>query len=147
MTCLECKKPLSYLDHRQSMERFRAELCKNHYNRMDRLVRRQEIPEAAVMLYYGLKEAGIPSMLAWWDGRRTVDLAISRVKLNIEIDRGLRSLTAEQAIVELEATMQAFQHGFSTIRIPEMLIRNHLQDTIEYIRGIIEGLRANIKVV
>lgn len=147
MSCLECNRPLNYLDHRQSMERFKAALCESHFKRVDRLIRQQGIPEAAVVLYYGLKEAGIPSMLAWWDGKKTVDLAISRVKLNIEIDRGHKPLTAEQAICELESTMEAFKNGFTTIRIPELLIRYHLQDTIENIRGIIEGLKANIKVV
>ena len=147
MTCLECKKPLNYLDHRQSMDRFQAELCKTHFVRVERLVRRDEIPEEAVILYYGLKAAGIPGMLAWWDGKKTVDLAISRVKLNIEIENETRNWTAETAISELESTMEAFKNGFTTLRIPGLLIRNHLHDTIENIRGIIEGLRANIKVV
>ena len=33
------------------------------------------MPAEAGMLYYGLKEAGIKPMLAWWDGKKFVDLA------------------------------------------------------------------------
>jgi hypothetical protein len=147
MTCLECNKKLSYLDHRASMDLFQAELCASHRIRLERLIRKGHIPTEAVMLYYGLREAGIRPMLAWWDGKKTVDLALSRVKLNIEIDRGLESLTHEQAMYELEQTMHSFRNGFTTIRIPDFLIRNHLRETVANVLGIMEGLKANLKVV
>jgi very-short-patch-repair endonuclease len=105
------------------------------------------MPEEAGMLYYGLKQAGIKPMLAWWDGKKTVDLAISRVKLNIEIDQGYESLSHQQAMNDLEETMHSFRNGFTTIRIPHFLIRNHLGETVNNILGIMDGLKANIKVV
>ena len=147
MTCLECQKKLSYLDHRTSMDLFQAELCAAHRGRLELLIRKGTIHPEAVMLYYGLRAAGARPMLAWWDGKKTVDLALSRVKLNIEIDRGLEAMTHEQAMHELEQTMHSFRNGFTTIRIPDFLIRNHLRETVGNVIGIMEGLKANLKVV
>lgn len=147
MTCLECQKELSYLDHRASIELFQVELCPNHRKRLEKLLKTSHIPIEAVMLYYGLKEAGVRPMLAWWDGKKTVDLAISRVKLNIEIDKGYESLSHQQAMEELEETMHSFRSGFTTIRIPDFLIRKHLKETVASVQGIMEGLRANIRAV
>ena len=147
MTCLECEKELSYLDHRRSMESFQAELCPKHRQRMERLLAQTGVPVEAVMLYYALRQEGIRPMLAWWDGKKTVDLAISRVKLNIEVDPGGETLTPDQAIQELEETMNSFKSGFTTLRIPHFLIRNHLSQSVGYIMGIVEGLRENIRVV
>ena len=147
MTCLECNTQLSYLDHRRSMDQFGAELCDRHLHRMERLIRDHRVPAEAVILYYLLLENGTRAMLSWWDGKQTVDLALSRVKLNIEIDTGGRPLTHNQALHQLEETMHSFKNGFTCIRIPDYLIRNYRQDTLVYLQGIIGGLKSNLKVV
>lgn len=144
---MECKKELGYLDHRYAMERFGAELCQDHVSRLERLIKSHHTPAEAIMLYYRLKEAGVSAMLAWWDGKRTVDLAVSRAKLNIEIDCGFEGMTHDQALHGLEQSMHSFRNGFTTIRIPDFLVRNYLSETTSNILGIIEGLKANIKVV
>lgn len=147
MTCLECNKELSYLDHRKSMELFQTELCPTHRTRLERLIKQKNTSLEAVLLYYGLREAGIKPMLAWWDGKKMVDLAINRVKLNIEIDQAYESISHAKAMYELESTMHSFRNGFTTIRIPHFLIRDHLKETVQNIHGIMEGLKENIKVV
>ncbi|MGB5498787.1 MAG: hypothetical protein WBM77_07645 [Maribacter sp.] len=147
MTCLECSKTLDYLRHRNSMERLGVELCEQHQTRMVKLIESNNTPVEAIQLYYGLKEAGIRSMLEWWDGKKSVDIAISRVKLNIEIDAEYQMLTHEQAINDLERTMHSFKNGFTTIRIPHVLIKHYLKETVNNILGIMEGLKANIKVI
>ena len=86
-------------------------------------------------------------MLEWWDGKKSVDIAFSRVKLNIEIDMEYQMLTHEQAMNDLEETMHSFQNGFTTIRIPKSLIKYYLNETVNNILGIKEGLRANIKAI
>ncbi len=147
MTCLECEKELSYMDHRRSMEMFQLELCPRHRKRLERLLSRSELPVEAVILYYGLKQEGIRPMLAWWDGKKTVDLAISRVRLNIEIDRGYESMSYRQAMEELETNLFAYRDGFTHIRIPRDLIRNHLSETVDVIYRVMEDLRARTRVV
>ncbi len=135
------------MDHRMSMESYGVELCARHRERMDKLIRQNNTPIEAIRLYYGLKEAGVNPMLEWWDGKKSVDIAFSRVKLNIEIDTEYHMLTHDQAINDLEETMHSFQDGFTTIRIPNMLIKHYLKETVNNILGIKEGLRANTKVI
>lgn len=135
------------MDHRMSMESYGVELCSRHRERMDKLIRQNNTPIEAIMLYYGLKEAGVNPMLEWWDGKKSVDIAFSRVKLNIEIDSEYHMLTHDQAINDLEETMHSFQNGFTTIRIPNMLIKHYLKETVDNILGIKEGLRVNSKVI
>ncbi|MGB5555433.1 MAG: hypothetical protein WBM83_12295 [Flavobacteriaceae bacterium] len=147
MNCLECNKELGYIDHKDAMDSLGVELCEQHLLRMNKLIQQHETPLEAIQLYYGLKEAGISAMLEWWDGKKSVDIAISRVKLNIEIDTKYHMLTHEQAINDLEEAMHSFKNGFTTIRIPHVLIKHYLKETVTNIIGIMEGLRANIKVI
>ena len=147
MNCLECNKELGYSDHKNSMDALGVELCEQHFIRMEKLVEQHETPLEAIQLYYGLKESGVNAMLEWWDGKKSVDIAISRVKLNIEIDTKYHMLTHEQAINDLEEAMHSFKNGFTTIRIPHVLIKHYLKETVSNILGIMEGLRANIKVI
>ncbi len=147
MTCLECNIELGYVDHKNSMDSLGIELCEQHRSRMEKLIDQNGTPLEAVQLYYGLKEEGVNAMLEWWDGKKSVDIAISRVKLNIEIDCEYHMLTHEQAINDLEEAMHSFKNGFTTIRIPHVLIKHYLKETVFNIIGIMEGLRANIKAI
>jgi hypothetical protein len=129
------------------METLGLELCAAHQKRMHRLIAQKDTPIEAIQLYYGLKDAGVNAMLEWWDGKKSVDIAISRVKLNIEIDTKYHMMTHEQAINDLEEAMHSFKNGFTTIRIPHVLIKHYLKETVNNILGIMEGLKANIKVI
>ncbi|MDO1514486.1 hypothetical protein Q2T41_17675 [Maribacter confluentis] len=147
MTCLECKKELGYIDHKNAMDTVGVELCSKHYKRIELLIKQHDTPLEAVQLYYALKEAGVNSMLEWWDGKKSIDIAISRVKLNIEIDSKYDKLTEHEAINNLEEAMHSFRNGFTTIRIPHIVVRYYLNETVNNIIGIMEGLKANIKVI
>ncbi len=147
MNCLECNRELSYVDHRNAMDTIGVELCLQHKVRILKIMEINNTPVQAVQLYYGLKQAGVNPMLEWWDGKKSVDIAISRVKLNIEIDSEYEMLTHEQAMNDLEQTMHSFKNGFTTIRIPHILIKHYRKETVRNIIGIMEGLRANIKTI
>lgn len=147
MKCLECKKELSYIDHKNSIDNYGVELCKQHQNLMRKLVKNNNTPTEAIQLYYGLKASDVSPMLEWWDGKKSIDIAISRVKLNIEIDTEYEMMTHEQAINDLEETMHSFKNGFTTIRIPHVLIKYYLKETVDNILGIMQGLKANIKAI
>ncbi|MDT7830485.1 hypothetical protein RQM65_17585 [Pricia sp. S334] len=147
MTCLECKKELGYTDHKISMDTLGVELCAGHQKRITKLIDTHGTPREAIQLYYGLKEAGVNAMLEWWDGNKSIDIAISRVKLNIEIDTEYHMLTHEQAINDLEKAMHSFKNGFTTIRIPHVLIKYYLKETVINILGIMDGLRVHLKAI
>jgi len=147
MTCLECSKKLSVLDYNSSVDSLGVELCPHHKKRIEDLMEQKGTSLEAVQLYYGLKRAGVAAMLDWWDGKKSIDIAISRVKLNILIDSKYHMMTHEQAINNLEETMHSFKNGFTTIRIPHFLIQHYLKETVNNIIGIMEGLKANVKVI
>ena len=109
------------------MDIFEVELCERHTDLMLQLQEKHDTPVEAIQLYYGLKEAGVNAMLEWWDGKKSIDIAISRVKLNIEIDTEYHMLTHEQAINDLEEAMHSFKNGFTTIRIPHDLVTYYLK--------------------
>ena len=147
MTCLECKKNLGYVDHKNAMDSLGVELCAKHHKRMQELIQKNDTPLEAIQLYYGLKEAGVIAMLEWWDGEKSIDIAISRVKLNIEIDSEYEKMTEADAINNLEEAMNSFKNGFTTIRIPHIVVRYYLNETVKNIIGIMEGLKTNIKMI
>ncbi|HDZ15621.1 hypothetical protein LCGC14_1008020 [marine sediment metagenome] len=147
MTCLECNKELSYDAHRKAMDRLGVELCEMHQRRIIKLIEINKTPREAIQLYYGLKESGVNAMLEWWDGTKSIDIAISRVKLNIEIDTEYHMMTHEQAINDLEEAMHSFKNGFTTIRIPHVLIKYYLKETVVNILGIMDGLRVHLKAI
>ncbi len=147
MKCLECKKTLSSSEHKNAMDLYGVSLCKRHKERMDNLHKQNNTPIEAIKLYYALKQEGANPMLEWWDGKKSVDLAFSRVKLNIEIDTDYHMLSHEQAILDLTNMMHSFQDGFTTIRIPHTIIKHFLRETVDNIIGIKEGLRARTRVI
>ena len=111
------------------------------------MIEKHRTPIEAIQLYYGLKQANVRPMLEWWNGKRSVDIAISRAKLNIIIDTEHERMTHEEAMHDLEDTMHSFKNGFTTIRIPKTLIQHYLLETIQNVIGIVEGLKANARPI
>lgn len=147
MACIDCNKNIDYDTFKNSTETLGVELCERHTRLIQKVIQENNTPVEAVQLFYALKEAGANPMLEWWDGNKSVDIAISRVKLNIEVDTDYQLITHEQAIQDLEEAMHSFKNGFTTIRIPHVVIKYYLKDTVTNILGIIQGLRSNIKVI
>jgi len=147
MACIDCNKNIGYDAFKKSTQTLGVELCERHTQLIKKVILENDTPLEAVQLFYALKEAGANPMLEWWDGHKSVDIAISRVKLNIEIDTDYQLITHEQAIQDLEEAMHSFKNGFTTIRIPHIVIKYYLKDTVNNILGIIQGLKANIKVI
>ncbi len=147
MACIDCNKNIGYDTFKNSTETLGVELCERHTRLIEKVIAENNTPLEAIQLFYALKEAGANPMLEWWDGQKSIDIAISRVKLNIEIDTDYQMITHKQAINDLEEAMHSFKNGFTTIRIPHVVIKYYLKDTVNNVLGIIQGLRANIKVI
>lgn len=147
MKCKDCDKAIGYQQHKESMDSLGVELCERHTRLIKKIILDNNTSVEAIQLFYALKVAGANPMLEWWDGKKSVDIAISRVKLNIEIDNDYNMITHEQAINDLEEAMHSFKNGFTTVRIPHLAIKYYLEDTVENILGIVTGLKANIKAI
>ncbi|KPM33578.1 Hypothetical protein I595_481 [Croceitalea dokdonensis DOKDO 023] len=147
MACIDCNKKIGYEQATHSKEILGVELCERHTRIIKKVILEHNTAVETIQLYYALKQAGANPMLEWWDGSKSVDIAISRVKLNIEIDMGHELITHEQAIQDLEEAMHSFKNGFTTIKIPHLVVKYYLNDTVTNILGIIQGLKANLKVI
>lgn len=147
MICKDCGKGIEDHQYRDSMDSLGVHLCERHTRLIQKLIQDNRTPEEAVVLFYALREAGANPMLEWWDGKKSVDIAISRVKLNIEVDTEYTLISHDQAIIDLEETMCSFKDGFTTIRVPHLAVRHYLEDIVQNILGIISGLKAHTKVV
>lgn len=147
MTCKDCEKRIGHQQYRESLDSLGVQLCERHTRLIKKVILDNNTPLEAIHLFYALKEAGAYPMLEWWDGKKSVDIAISRVKLNIEIDKDYNMITHEQAISDLEDAMHSFKNGFTTVRIPHLAIKYYLEETVQNILGIISGLKANIKAI
>lgn len=147
MKCIECKQSLNPEIHAWGTTLFGTELCEKHISRLEKLRSTNGTPIEAIKLYYALKTSGVQPMLEWWDGKRFVHLAISRVKLNIEIDTEYQMITPEHAITHLEDAMCSYKNGFTTIRIPHVLIKDNINETLNTILGIIAELKVTVKII
>ena len=126
MKCRECQTTISYQEHADSLKALGIPLCAKHLGLFQQVMNSFDTPIEALHLYFALKDCGANPMLEWWDGKRSVDIAISRVKLNIDIGTDYEMMTHEQALTELEAAMISYKNGFTNIRIPHVLVKYHL---------------------
>lgn len=93
-------------------------------------------PEA-VKLYNALKKEKVPAYLEKWDGYKHIDIAIPEAMINIEIDGSHHNLHSKQALADLKRTYFSFKKGYFTLRIPNSLIREHLDEVVDLVIEIL----------
>lgn len=139
MGCVLCNVWLSEEIFDFSNKHFGWALCMNHQNFI-RDYKEKSSPET-IQLYLALCARGVPAQLEKFDGFKTIDIAIPRYKLNIEVDGGHHHFDSSQALTDLMRTYYSFIKGYYTIRIPNALVLNHLNDTARVISEMLETHR------
>ncbi len=76
-----------------------------------------------------LESCGWKVELEKWDGYKHIDIAITEVKVNIEVDGSQHNLSKRQALADIQRTYHSFKRGYITLRIPNILVRD--AETIE----------------
>jgi hypothetical protein len=99
----------------------------------------------AVQLYFALKERGVPAELEKYDGFKHIDIAITKAKVNIEVDGGHHNYNNRQALSDLKRTYHSFLKGYLTLRIPNSLVREHLEETADYLTDFLVENRERLK--
>jgi len=89
--------------------------------------------EEAIELYFALKRRNVPAELEKVDGFKSIDIAVPHAKVNIEVDGGHHSYNSEQAFTDLKRTLYSFRKGYYTLRVPNSLVRNNLEETADLI--------------
>jgi very-short-patch-repair endonuclease len=123
--CNICKNPISNDEYRFSKNNFDKPLCKRH----------QPTPEATKLGHILNKIHHCPVEFEKKVGRIHIDIAITDAGVNIEVDGKHHNLNPKQALSDLKRTYYSFKNGFTTLRIPNCLVRddNTIKETADYI--------------
>lgn len=82
----------------------------------------------AEILKGALEDRGVKVYVELHDGFKTIDLAIPRAKINIEVD-GIQHLTdPKQILSDLSRGFYSHKNGYDTMHIQNEMIRTHLDD-------------------
>ena len=95
----------------------------------------------AQLLFDALEKRGIKSQLEYFDGHKTVDIAVLDAKIFIEID-GLHHYTHPEQI-KADFKRNHFSDGddIDTFRVPNELVENHLEEIVDGIAEVIKERR------
>jgi very-short-patch-repair endonuclease len=93
------------------------------------IVNKTKVPTAeAQLLKKALEQNGIQVYKELNDGHKTIDLAIPRARLNVEVD-GIQHLTdPKQILADLNRGYYSHKNGYSTMHIPNEMIHRHLNE-------------------
>ncbi len=142
MECSSCDDYISKKERDYSIKNHGRPLCRDcqeDYNPLKQKYQKKKgtsTPEAK-KLYETLIKMGIPAKLEQWDGYKSIDIAIPEFKINIEVDGMHHSYNKKQALSDLKRTFHSFKKGYTTIRIPNPLIKEDLYETAKYIKKLI----------
>ena len=86
-----------------------------------------------VDLYFALKLRGFEPDLEKFDGHKHVDIVFERPKLHIEVDGIQHNQNPKQAFSDIKRTFYSIVDGYITLRIPNVLIREELNETASFL--------------
>lgn len=97
-----------------------------------KIINKYTVPtKEARALQNALEEKGIRVYVELNDGFKTIDLAIPKARLNIEVD-GIQHLTdPKQILTDLARGYYSHKNGYDTMHIPNEMIRLHLKEISE----------------
>lgn len=86
-----------------------------------------------INLYFSLRDRGVPAQLEKFDGYKNIDIAVAEAKVNIEVDGAHQLNNTDDAFADLQRTFYSFKKGFLTLRIPNVLVKQNLNQTADYL--------------
>jgi|SRR3989344_4424463 len=96
---------------------------------MLKIINRSTVPtKEAMLLKKALEKQGVLVYKELDDGHKTIDLAIPKAKLNVEVD-GIQHLTdPNQIVTDLSRGYYSHKNGYDTMHIPNEMILRHLKE-------------------
>lgn len=82
----------------------------------------------ALSLKKALEDKGVLVYKELHDGFKTIDLAIPKAKINIEVDGIQHLINPKQILADLDRGYYSHKNGYDTIHIQNEMIRNHLEE-------------------
>ena len=135
--CLECGNSISLGVMEFSTEVHGVSLCLKHQI----WIAESSASTEAVSLYFALKANKVPVELEFWDGKKTIDIAIPG-KLYIEVD-GEQHNEPEEALTDFLKTLHAWKDKIPTFRISNAHVRNqyHFEMIVDRLTDICEEFK------
>lgn len=97
----------------------------------DRPPNKRFASEHATKLWQALKDKGVDAVLEYYDGHKTVDIAILSSRIYIEVD-GLHHFTeAEQIIRDFKRAHYSDGDDFNTFYVTNQIIELYLEDVVK----------------
>ena len=134
--CIYCGIEIPERVNNYAIEHFGAPFCLKHQDKLK--IGLTKSTPSAKKLFFALLENEIKAEIEKFDGFKHIDIAIPTAMVNIEIDGGHHNYDARQALSDLQRTLHSFKKGYLTLRIPNSLIENNLQQTVKYIVQFID---------
>ena len=140
--CLECGIQIDNQVYAYSNKKFLFALCRKHQEWLKGYGKAS--PESK-SLYFALKVRGISAELEKFDGFKTVDIVVSDAQVNIEVDGKHHSYKPSQALTDLKRTCYSFKNGYLTLRVPNSLVKSHLDVTAQLIKEFLNESKGKNK--
>lgn len=141
-TCINCQCTINNSIFSYSVNNFSAPLCISCQHWFRGILDYTSATDESIILYFSLRQRGVPAIIEKNDGFKTIDIAVPEAKVNIEVDGAHHNFDPNQAICDLDRTLYSFKKGFLTLRIPNSLVRYHLDRTADKITEYLnESLR------
>lgn len=140
-SCLKCGYPLYDEVYDYSIRNHGFPLCRVC---QCWLTSKTKATEYAKRLYLELKRRHVPVEIEKFDGHKTIDIAIPRFKINIEVDGSHHNKDSKQALADLQRTKYSLERGYETIRIPNSLIEDFLDRTADSLVVILKNRKQEI---
>lgn len=140
MYCSECNSSLPQMVFDYSINHFNYPLCRQHQAWFKDILINYSATDSSIALYFELKSRGVPAKLEKFDGFKTIDIAVPEAKVNIELDGLHHSLDFNQAMNDLRRTYYSFLKGYFTLRLPNIIVEENLEEVANY---IVEMLAVN----
>ncbi len=145
--CNECEADISQEEFEFSTERYHRVLCRScqSENRRSKPVStrkkkssRERIgaePQTSEerALLQALRKRGLRVESQKWDGYKHIDLTIPDARVNIEVNGLQHGFNPKQALADLKRTYYSWKKGWLTLRVPNVLVKNHLEETADYV--------------
>jgi very-short-patch-repair endonuclease len=122
MECFECFTSIDEQVWDYSMEKFGVPLCRECQVKLEKAL--SKATDEAKRLYFELKRKRVPAELEKWDGSKHIDIAVTKSRLNIEVDGSHHNTSSRQALSDLKRTYYSFKRGYFTLRIPNALLHD-----------------------
>ena len=97
---------------------------------------RSSASDQEIALYEALLKRDVNVIPQYNDGHKTVDLAIPDSKLYIEVDGVAHCSNEKSAFADLQRSYYSLKEGFVTLRIPNVLTEDKLNETAEMIADL-----------